>query len=52
MLIDLKTFGSNETSQKLYNPSTLHYQKQNNKLRGFSPPANYIDRATAACRRN
>jgi hypothetical protein len=22
------------------------------KLRGFSPQANYIDRATAACRRN
>jgi hypothetical protein len=23
-----------------------------NKLRGFSPPANYTDRATAACRRS
>jgi hypothetical protein len=22
------------------------------KLRGFSPPANYTDRATAACRRS
>jgi hypothetical protein len=34
-----------------------HYAKQNedhkqNKLRGFSPPANYTDRATAACRRS
>jgi hypothetical protein len=26
-------------------------QKQN-KLRGFNPPANYTDRATAACRRS
>jgi hypothetical protein len=24
--------------------------KQTNKLRGFSPQANYTDRATAACR--
>jgi hypothetical protein len=30
-------------------------KKQKNKikkLRGFSPPANYTDRATAACRRS
>jgi hypothetical protein len=26
--------------------------KQTNKLRGFSPQANYTDRATAACRRS
>jgi hypothetical protein len=26
--------------------------QQQNKLRGFSPPANYTDRATAACRRS
>jgi hypothetical protein len=26
--------------------------KQKTKLRGFSPQANYIDRATAACRRS
>jgi hypothetical protein len=26
--------------------------KTTNKLRGFSPPANYTDRATAACRRS
>jgi hypothetical protein len=26
--------------------------KKENKLRGFSPPANYTDRATAACRRS
>jgi hypothetical protein len=26
--------------------------KQKNKFRGFSPPANYTDRATAACRRS
>jgi hypothetical protein len=24
----------------------------NNRLRGFSPPANYTDRATTACRRS
>jgi hypothetical protein len=28
--------------------NSLHKQK----LRGFSPPANYTDRATAACRRS
>jgi hypothetical protein len=27
-------------------------QQKKKKLRGFSPPANYTDRATAACRRN
>jgi hypothetical protein len=26
--------------------------KQRNKFRGFSPPVNYTDRATAACRRS
>jgi hypothetical protein len=26
--------------------------KEKRKLRGFSPQANYIDRATAACRRS
>jgi hypothetical protein len=29
-----------------------NYSIQNNKLRGFSPPAKYTDLATAACRRN
>jgi hypothetical protein len=28
------------------------YVTNKNKLRGFSPPANYTDRATAACRRS
>jgi hypothetical protein len=27
-------------------------QKQKRKLRGFSPPVNYTDRATVACRRS
>jgi hypothetical protein len=31
-------------------PEALHQQKQTNKLCGFSPQANYTDRATAACR--
>jgi hypothetical protein len=30
----------------------LQRQKQQNKLRGLSPRANYTDRATAACRRS
>jgi hypothetical protein len=28
------------------------YTKQKKKLRGFSPQANYTDRATAACRQS
>jgi hypothetical protein len=31
----------------IYNKS-----KKQNKLRGFSPQANYTDRATATCRRS
>jgi hypothetical protein len=30
----------------------LNELKLKKKLRGFSPQANYTDRATAACRRN
>jgi hypothetical protein len=29
-----------------------HPSKKQNKLRGFSPPANYTDQATTACRRS
>jgi hypothetical protein len=32
--------------------SELLVQQQQNNLHGFSPPANYTDRATAACRRS
>jgi hypothetical protein len=30
----------------------ISIKKQRNKLRGLSPRANYIDRATAACRKS
>jgi hypothetical protein len=40
----------------LYLYSAKHYFNSEtdtkNKLRGFGPQANYIDRATAACRRS
>jgi hypothetical protein len=34
------------------NKGTRVTKQTTNKLRGFSPPANYTDRATAACRRS
>jgi hypothetical protein len=33
-------------------PISEHKTNKQNKLRGFSPPANYTDRATATCRRS
>jgi hypothetical protein len=41
--MDLKKIFSNENKIK---------KKLKTKLRGFSPQANYTDRATAACRRS
>jgi hypothetical protein len=40
----------NERRHTQYN-CVLHKHTQK-ELLGFSPPANYIDRATAACRRS
>jgi hypothetical protein len=34
------------------NVKIQHHKQKQNKLRDFSPQANYTDRATAACRRN
>jgi hypothetical protein len=39
----------------LYQVGTVYlilYETKTNKLRGFSPQANYTDRETAACRRS
>jgi hypothetical protein len=33
-------------------PRVVIRNKENNKLRGFSPQANYTDQATAACRQS
>jgi hypothetical protein len=35
-----------------HNSPEVNYRARVIKLRGFSPPANYNDRATAACRRS
>jgi hypothetical protein len=41
----------NECEMLMEELAGKHAPIQTNKLRGFSPPANYTDRATAACRR-
>jgi hypothetical protein len=46
-IIPLRTFGP-ETEKETANLRKLH----NKKTPGLSPPANYTDRATAACRRS
>jgi hypothetical protein len=41
-----------QDSYRLRVERITYITKQTNKLRGFSPQANYTDRATAACRRS
>jgi hypothetical protein len=48
----LRLFQSHFISSFIVSPSIASNESKHKKLRGLSPRANYIDRATAAYRRN
>jgi hypothetical protein len=48
----IQPIASRYTDYTILAPLLYTYLKKTTKLRGFSPQANYTDRATAACRQS